>query len=138
MPRSVHLGRGPDVINSRHWSSMPRRSGSVSYDGWWYLQWAATMDPQRYLIQFIDPSNITQGYRPVQGLYIYLLYNLVGSIRTAIMSPKPCFTPPTRSSCFCCITGGPPTASGFAGRGSSMPFRRFTIGGFLARSLSTL
>ncbi len=48
------------------------------YDGWWYLRWAATMDLPRYLIQFFDPANITQGYRPVQGLYIYLLYQLFG------------------------------------------------------------
>lgn len=47
-------------------------------DGWWYLHWAATMNLPRYLIQFFDPANITQGYRPVQGLYIYLLYHLVG------------------------------------------------------------
>jgi len=46
------------------------------YDGWWYLEWAATMDLPRYLIQFLDPANITQGYRPVQGLYIYLLFQL--------------------------------------------------------------
>ncbi len=48
------------------------------YDGWWYLEWAATMGLPRYLIQFLDPANITQGYRPVQGLYIYLLYHLFG------------------------------------------------------------
>lgn len=46
------------------------------YDGWWYLEWAATMGLPRYLIQFFDPANITQGYRPVQGLYIYLLFQL--------------------------------------------------------------
>lgn len=48
------------------------------YDGWWYLIWAATMDVPRYLIQFLDPANITQGYRPVQGLYMYVLYHLFG------------------------------------------------------------
>lgn len=48
------------------------------YDGWWYLIWSATMDFPRYLIQFLDPANITQGYRPVQGLYMYLLYHLFG------------------------------------------------------------
>jgi hypothetical protein len=48
------------------------------YDGWWYLIWSATMDLPRYLIQFFDPANITQGYRPVQGLYMYLLYHLFG------------------------------------------------------------
>lgn len=48
------------------------------YDGWWYLRWAATMNLPRYLVQFFDPANITQGYRPVQGLYIYLLYHLFG------------------------------------------------------------
>jgi hypothetical protein len=48
------------------------------YDGWWYLEWAATMDLPRYLVQFFDPVNITQGYRPVQGLYMYLLYWLFG------------------------------------------------------------
>ncbi len=48
------------------------------YDGWWYLIWSATMDLPRYLIQFLDPANITQGYRPVQGLYMYLLYHLFG------------------------------------------------------------
>ncbi len=48
------------------------------YDGWWYLEWAATMNLPRYLVQFLDPANITQGYRPVQGLYIYLLYHLFG------------------------------------------------------------
>ncbi len=48
------------------------------YDGWWYMMWVATMDLPRYLIQFFDPANITQGYRPVQGLYMYLLYHLFG------------------------------------------------------------
>lgn len=48
------------------------------YDGWWYLIWSATMDLPRYLVQFFDPANITQGYRPVQGLYMYLLYHLFG------------------------------------------------------------
>ncbi|MBM3129314.1 MAG: glycosyltransferase family 39 protein [Chloroflexi bacterium] len=48
------------------------------YDGWWYLVWSATMDLPRYLTQFLDPANITQGYRPVQGLYMYLLYHLFG------------------------------------------------------------
>ena len=48
------------------------------YDGWWYLIWSATMDLPRYLAQFFDPANITQGYRPVQGLYMYLLYHLFG------------------------------------------------------------
>jgi hypothetical protein len=48
------------------------------YDGWWYLIWAATMDLPRYAIQFLDPANITQGYRPVQGLYMYVLYHLFG------------------------------------------------------------
>jgi hypothetical protein len=48
------------------------------YDGWWYLIWSATMNLPRYLIQFLDPANITQGYRPVQGLYMYLLYHLFG------------------------------------------------------------
>ena len=48
------------------------------YDGWWYLIWSATMDLPRYLLQFFDPANITQGYRPVQGLYMYLLYQLFG------------------------------------------------------------
>ncbi len=45
-------------------------------DGWWYLEWAAKYPFVRYLIQFLDPINITQGYRPVQGLYMYLLYHL--------------------------------------------------------------
>jgi hypothetical protein len=45
-------------------------------DGWWYLEWAAKFPFPRYLVQFLDPANITQGYRPVQGLYIYLLYHL--------------------------------------------------------------
>ena len=48
------------------------------YDGWWYLIWAATMDLPRYAIQFLDPANITQGYRPVQGLYMLVLYHLFG------------------------------------------------------------
>jgi hypothetical protein len=48
------------------------------YDGWWYLIWSATLDLPRYLLQFLDPANITQGYRPVQGLYMYLLYHLFG------------------------------------------------------------
>jgi len=48
------------------------------YDGWWYLIWSATMDLPRYLVQFLNPANITQGYRPVQGLYMYLLYHLFG------------------------------------------------------------
>ncbi|MBI5302828.1 MAG: glycosyltransferase family 39 protein [Chloroflexi bacterium] len=48
------------------------------YDGWWYLEWAATMDVPRYAIQFLDPANITQGYRPVQGLYMFILYRLFG------------------------------------------------------------
>ncbi len=47
-------------------------------DGWWYLEWAAKYPFVRYLIQFFDPANITQGYRPVQGLYVYLLYQLFG------------------------------------------------------------
>ncbi|MBI5031823.1 MAG: glycosyltransferase family 39 protein [Chloroflexi bacterium] len=46
------------------------------YDGWWYMMWSATMDVPRFLIQFLDPANITQGYRPVQGIYMYLLYRL--------------------------------------------------------------
>ncbi len=45
-------------------------------DGWWYLDWVSRMDLPRYIIQFIDPTNITQGYRPVQGLYILVLYTL--------------------------------------------------------------
>lgn len=48
------------------------------YDGWWYLEWAATMDLPRYAIQFLDPANVTQGYRPVQGLYMLILYRLFG------------------------------------------------------------
>ncbi|MBI5650573.1 MAG: hypothetical protein HZC40_09040 [Chloroflexi bacterium] len=48
------------------------------YDGWWYLEWVATMDVPRYAIQFLDPANITQGYRPVQGLYVLILYRLFG------------------------------------------------------------
>ncbi len=48
------------------------------YDGWWYMEWAATMDLPRYAIQFLDPANITQGYRPVQGLYMLILYRLFG------------------------------------------------------------
>jgi hypothetical protein len=48
------------------------------YDGWWYLIWSATLDLPRYLIQFLDPAKITQGYRPVQGLYMYLLYQFFG------------------------------------------------------------
>lgn len=47
-------------------------------DGWWYLEWAAKYSFTRYLIQFLDPANITQGYRPVQGMYIFLLFNLFG------------------------------------------------------------
>jgi hypothetical protein len=47
-------------------------------DGWWYLEWAAKFPFVRYLIQFFDPVNITQGYRPVQGLYMYLLFRLFG------------------------------------------------------------
>lgn len=47
-------------------------------DGWWYLDWAARYPIIRYLIQFLDPAKITQGYRPVQGMYIYLLFNLFG------------------------------------------------------------
>src|SRR5512135_1968660 len=46
------------------------------YDGWWYLIWSASMDLPRFLVQFLDPSNITQGYRPVQGIYMYLLFHL--------------------------------------------------------------
>ncbi len=48
------------------------------YDGWWYLEWAATMDLPRYAVQFLDPANIMQGYRPVQGLYMLILYRLFG------------------------------------------------------------
>lgn len=48
------------------------------YDGWWYLIWSASMDFPRFLVQFLDPSNITQGYRPVQGIYMYLLFHLFG------------------------------------------------------------
>ncbi len=45
-------------------------------DGWWYLDWVSRMDLPRYAIQFLDPANITQGYRPVQGLYILVVYTL--------------------------------------------------------------
>jgi hypothetical protein len=34
------------------------------------------MNLPRYIIQFLDPANITQGYRPVQGLYVLLQYTL--------------------------------------------------------------
>ncbi len=47
-------------------------------DGWWYLEWAAKFDIPRYVIQFLDPRNITQGYRPVQGMYILAQYLLFG------------------------------------------------------------
>ena len=43
-------------------------------DGWWYLEWVGTMDLPRYLVQFFDPRNVTQGYRPVQGLYVLVQY----------------------------------------------------------------
>ncbi|MBI3537488.1 MAG: glycosyltransferase family 39 protein [Chloroflexi bacterium] len=43
-------------------------------DGWWYLDWVSRFDLPRYILQFVDPVNITQGYRPVQGLYIWVLY----------------------------------------------------------------
>ncbi|MBI4789468.1 MAG: hypothetical protein HY782_20755 [Chloroflexi bacterium] len=46
------------------------------FNGWWYLEWAGTMDLPRYLIQFFDPRNVTQGYRPVQGLYVFVQYLL--------------------------------------------------------------
>jgi hypothetical protein len=45
-------------------------------DGWWYLEWVGTMDFPRYVIQFLDPANITQGYRPVQGLFVLVQYLL--------------------------------------------------------------
>lgn len=47
-------------------------------DGWWYLEWVGTMDIPRYLIQFFDPRNVTQGYRPMQGLYVLVQYLLFG------------------------------------------------------------
>ena len=46
------------------------------FNGWWYLEWVSSMDLPRYLIQFFDPKNVTQGYRPVQGLYVLLEYTL--------------------------------------------------------------
>jgi len=46
------------------------------FNGWWYLEWVSSMDLPRYLIQFLDPRNVTQGYRPVQGLYVLLQYTL--------------------------------------------------------------
>lgn len=46
------------------------------FNGWWYLEWVGTMDVPRYLIQFLDPRNVTQGYRPVQGLYVLAQYTL--------------------------------------------------------------
>ena len=46
------------------------------FNGWWYLEWVGTMDLPRYLIQFLDPRNVTQGYRPVQGLYVLVQYLL--------------------------------------------------------------
>ncbi len=44
------------------------------FNGWWYLEWVGSMDLPRYLIQFLDPRNVTQGYRPVQGLYVLIQY----------------------------------------------------------------
>ncbi len=46
------------------------------FNGWWYLEWVSSMDLPRYLIQFFDPRNVTQGYRPVQGLFVLLEYTL--------------------------------------------------------------
>ena len=46
------------------------------FNGWWYLEWVSSMNLPRYLIQFLDPRNVTQGYRPVQGLYVLLEYTL--------------------------------------------------------------
>lgn len=46
------------------------------FNGWWYLEWVGSMDLPRYLIQFLDPRNVTQGYRPVQGLYVLAQYTL--------------------------------------------------------------
>lgn len=46
------------------------------FNGWWYLEWVGTMDLPRYIIQFIDPRNVTQGYRPMQGLYVLVQYLL--------------------------------------------------------------
>lgn len=46
------------------------------FNGWWYLEWVSSMNLPRYLVQFLDPRNVTQGYRPVQGLYVLLEYTL--------------------------------------------------------------
>ena len=46
------------------------------FNGWWYLEWVSSMTLPRYLLQFLDPRNVTQGYRPVQGLYVLLEYTL--------------------------------------------------------------
>lgn len=46
------------------------------FNGWWYLEWVSSMSLPRYLIQFLDPRNVTQGYRPVQGLYVLFEYTL--------------------------------------------------------------
>ncbi len=46
------------------------------FNGWWYLEWVSSMSLPRYLVQFLDPRNVTQGYRPVQGLYVLLQYTL--------------------------------------------------------------
>ncbi|MCL4395870.1 MAG: glycosyltransferase family 39 protein, partial [Chloroflexi bacterium] len=46
------------------------------FNGWWYLEWVSSMSLPRYLVQFFDPRNVTQGYRPVQGLFVLLEYTL--------------------------------------------------------------
>ena len=46
------------------------------FNGWWYLEWVSSMDLPRYLIQFFNPANVTQGYRPVQGLFVLFQYTL--------------------------------------------------------------
>ncbi len=87
MKSFVASGRGWESSRSRVliWLSAVVAVAVVTYlpglrvgffNGWWYLEWVSSMDLPRYLIQFFDPRNVTQGYRPVQGLYVLLQYTL--------------------------------------------------------------
>jgi len=46
--------------------------------GWWYLEWAAKLSLPDYLLQYFDPGNVTQGYRPMQGMMVLGEYSLFG------------------------------------------------------------
>ncbi len=49
----------------------------IGYEGgWWYLDWVSKLPLPNYLLQFFDPRNVTQGYRPMQGMMILAEYAL--------------------------------------------------------------